>query len=316
MESLPRLLKDVSRRECFIHSSSLSQPLNSAAPQRAQLGTAFASRSCSPEAEWHDTRGPRAGRHPKSHQGSQRAVFRFSRLSPTRFSFYFEQSLQSAGKPSEPARPVPPPTDTSQGMAATSSSTPRRIMNIKRKHEDKAAGLPPRPQTSPLVMNGVSSPSGPISRTSQQRASTSQTRPLGISIAGAATRNGQPATAQEDELRVAKRPKKGGGSDEPPSLLSRLAAQPAGSNGRSSGNPTGEVKRRVDSTSSAQPPRQRQQVIDKDPVVGFSIKGAAKASGPTNGHSSPTQRTSLLARLQGDEQATGGQRRRRKARVS
>lgn len=236
-------------------------------------------------------------------------------MSPTRFPLYFEQSLQSAGKPTEPARPAPPPTNPPKGIAASSSTTPRRIMNIKRKHDDKPAGLPPRPQTIPPVMTSVAPPLSLMSRTSQQCASTSQTRPLGISIAGAATRNGRPSTAQEEEPRVAKRAKKGGGSDETPSLLSRLAAQPAGTNGRSSSNPAGEGRRSADTTSSAQPPRQRQQDINQAPIVGFSIKGAARvSSGTTNGRSSPAPRTSLLARLQDEQGGTGGKR-RRKARV-
>lgn len=280
------------------------------------MDTAFASRSDSPEAEGHRARGRRSRRTPKSHQGSQWDVFHSSRLSPTRFSFYFEQSLQSAGvKPVEPVLPAPPPTNPHEGMAASSSASTRRIMNVKRKHEDRPAGLPPRPQTGPPVSNGTASPSGSMSRTSQQRASTTlQTRPLGLSIAGAATRNGhQASAAQDDELRAAKRAKKGGGVDESPSLLSRLAA-PAGFD--RSNSHLAESKRRVASASSAQPPRRQQQDMDRDPVVGFSIKGAAKASETANGRGSPMPGTSLLARLQGDEHAAGGQRKKKRTKAS
>lgn len=278
------------------------------------MGTAFAFWGYPPEAGWHGTRGSRAGRPSKSHQGSQWDVFCFSRLSPTRFSFYFEQSLQSAGgKPAEPARPALPPTNPAP-EAASSSNSPRRIMNIKRKLEDKPAGLPPRPQTSPPVTNGAAPPSGSMSRTSQQRASTSQTRPLGLSIAGAATRNGLSGPAQEDEPRAAKRAKKGGGLGESPTLLSRITAQHADSNG-SNGHHT-EDKRRGGPASSARPPHQRRQGMDRDPVVGFSIKGAAKASETTNGRSSPPPRTTLLARIQGDEQMSGGQRKKRRTQTS
>ena len=277
------------------------------------MDTAFASRGYSPEAERHGARSCWAGTCSRSHQGSQWDVFRFSCLSPTRFPFYFEQSLQSAGgTPAEAARSAPTPTNLAQGMAASSSSSPRRIMNIKRKLEDKPAGLPPRPQTGPPTTNGAASPPGSTSRTSQQRASTSQTRPLGISIAGAATRNGQSASVQEDEPRAAKRAKKGGGLDESPSLLSRMTAQRAVSNGS---HLTGEDKRRGGAALNT-PPRQRQQDIDRDPVVGFSIKGAAKASGSANGQSSPSPRTTLLARIQGDEQVSGGQRKKRRTKAS
>ena len=279
------------------------------------MGTAFAFWGHPPEAGWHGTRSPRAGRPSKSHQGSQWDAFCFSRLSPTRFSFYFEQSLQSAGgKPAEPARPALPPTNPAPGMAASSSNSPRRIMNIKRKLEDRPASLPPRPQTGPPVTNGAASPSGSMSRTSQQRASTSQTRPLGLSIAGAATRNGQSAPAQEDEPRAAKRAKKGGGLGESPTLLSRMTAQHAGSNG-SNGHHTAD-KQRAGSALSAQPPHQRQQDVDRDPVVGFSIKGAAKASGTTNGRNSPPPGATLLARIQGDGQMSGGQRKKRRTKTS
>ncbi|KZT71675.1 hypothetical protein DAEQUDRAFT_723739 [Daedalea quercina L-15889] len=231
------------------------------------------------------------------------------------------RSFQSASRP--PAPPPPPAsatTDASQGTASSASPAPkRRVINVKRKHEDKPASLPPRTNASVPTgtTNGAASmPS--TSRTTQQRASIPQTRPLaGLAIAGAAARNRYPAMAQEDEPRAAKRVKKGGGGiDESPSLLSRLAAQP--SNGNISGDRKPDSgKRRVDSApvSATQPPRQSQQDSDKDPVVGFSIKGAAKATSAANGRSSPTPRTSLLARLQGDEQS-GGQRKKKRTKTS
>ncbi|KAH9916838.1 uncharacterized protein B0H18DRAFT_1036990 [Fomitopsis serialis] len=230
------------------------------------------------------------------------------------------RSLQAIGRPPVPISAAPAPTNASQGTSSSpspGSASPtkaeRRIMNVKRKHEDKPASLPPRPTAS--TTNGVTvTPS--TSRTAQQRASTSQPRPLvGLSIAGAAARNGQPSTPQEDELRAAKRAKKGGGIDESPSLLSRLATLP--SNGSITGDRGADSgRRRLDSTpvTMAQPRHGRQEP-DKNPVLGFSIKGAAKAATTDNGQSSPTPKSSLLARMQGDEQP-GGPRRKKRTKTS
>ncbi|TFY56680.1 hypothetical protein EVJ58_g7487 [Rhodofomes roseus] len=133
------------------------------------------------------------------------------------------RSLQPASRPPVPAPPpaAPATTNVPQGTSSsvntstspggTSPKAERRIMNVKRKHEDKPAGLPPRPTTS-MPTNGAPPSTPSTSRTAQQRASTSQTRPLaGLAIAGAAARNGHVAIVQEDEPRAAKRAKKGGG---------------------------------------------------------------------------------------------------------
>ncbi|KAH9932462.1 uncharacterized protein B0H18DRAFT_985633 [Fomitopsis serialis] len=228
------------------------------------------------------------------------------------------RSLQSIGRPPVPTPAAPAPTNASQGTSnstspgsASPTKAERRIMNVKRKHEDKPANLPPRPTAS--TTNGVTATPS-TSRTAQQRASTSQPRPqMGLSIAGAAARNGQPSTPQEDELRAAKRAKKGGGIDESPSLLSRLATLP--SNGSITGDRGADSgKRRLDSAPVTMTQSRRQEP-DKNPVVGFSIKGAAKAATTDSGQSNPTPKSSLLARMQGDEQS-GGQKRKKRTKTS
>ncbi|CCM03887.1 uncharacterized protein FIBRA_06038 [Fibroporia radiculosa] len=237
-------------------------------------------------------------------------------LCPTIFSSLFEQSLiPSASKPQTPTASVPTAgtTDVSQGATSSSSNAPakfeRRIMNVKRKNEDRsAAGLPPKPQTSlPPSIHANGGPRNKFPEGDRQRSFTPQARQRASTVMGDAemAQNSRP-TSPEDQPRAAKRAKKGGGSEtnDIPSLLSRMAS--TSSNGHSA------IARERERTISA-PGRGRiqsaahgidrsrpinSQDVDKDPVGGYSIKGAAKAAEHDSPPRSQLPSTSLLDRIQ------------------
>ncbi|KAH9949029.1 hypothetical protein B0H21DRAFT_165568 [Amylocystis lapponica] len=191
-------------------------------------------------------------------------------------------------------------------------------MNVKRKLE---AVLPPRPPSAV----GMTAPSraGPAStstphRTDRARATPPRGRARASTTFGSGTTNGHAPTP--DEPRAAKRTKKGGGEDDTPSLLSRLASATTanGIGNTSNGKAAAErvphkipPKPRVDAApiSFAHQPRAPPPDPREPPVGGWSIRGAAKAVG----RSSPadTSGHSLLERLQSSDDWEGGRRKRR-----
>jgi len=192
---------------------------------------------------------------------------------------------------------------------------------MKRKYEDRPAALPPRPHTTaptPPSSGAASMTTRLAAEPPQAGVSQPRQRASTFTASAGAIQKVQPIPS-EDHFRAAKRSKMGSSgveyTQDHPSLLSRLAATPL--NGRvladrmSSSVP---AKRRVESAPiSFDLPQRPPQDPDKDPVGGYSIKGAARAAG----HGSPSragqiQRTSLLARLQGDDGGWDSAQRRKK----
>lgn len=199
-------------------------------------------------------------------------------------------------------------------------------MNVKRKHEDRPTTLPPRPQTTapPTTSNGATSQINPVP--GRIRVDAIQARQRASTLTGGfvSTQNGQ-STSTDDHVRAAKRAKKGGGegveSKDFPSLLSRLASTP--SNGRPAiperAPGSTPEKRRVESAPiSINRPRPPPRESDKNPVGGYSIKGAAKAASNSSPYNdSQPLKSSLLDRMSGEDvgRDMGGQKRRKRTKT-
>ncbi|KAI0948946.1 hypothetical protein AcW1_008681 [Taiwanofungus camphoratus] len=227
--------------------------------------------------------------------------------------------LQPAVKPAPPGPSTSSAanTDISKGMSSSKSNfrNDRRIMNVKRKYGDLVVSLPPRPPTAIETTpgGGQSLPSG--HHTERQRQHTPQARQRSSTVTTHGyTQNGHQSFA-DDQPRAAKRAKKGGGSEESrdiPSLLSRMTSStpPNASPAPEHTQKPLAAKRRPTYARSDQDFHDP----DKDPVGGYSIKGAAKATNRSSppGDSLPL-RSSLLDRMQDDDAAweAGGPKRKR-----
>ncbi|OBZ71046.1 Apoptosis inhibitor 5-B [Grifola frondosa] len=231
------------------------------------------------------------------------------------------RSLLEPVKPRPPIPPAPstPTTDVTKGMSSSGNAgkNDRRIMNVnKRKLDDRPLSLPPRPQT--VVTGGASTPIAP--RADRQRPPRMRER-----AATASTSNGHQPSA-EDQPRAPKRAKKGGGgpADESkpvPSLLSRLQGPPSPASGSrstrlSTERDSGPIRHRTESSSVLPTKRTLTESPDpdRDPVGGYSIRGAARAAhraSPSGEHQ--LKASSLLDRMQGgDDGDANGRNKRRK----
>lgn len=258
------------------------------------------------------------------------------------------------------AAPLPPSTSTSmsskaditKGMVTGSRSSTtdhRRIMNInKRRLEEQQqlpASLPPRPQ-----MVSIKGASSTAMNSANTNARPDRPHVSATTTASEPRSNGQVSQIADDQPRAAKRAKKGGGEDrvvqvQVPSLLSRIQSNGStnnNNNNNNNSNASGDRKtlsshqnRQSDAataaatTTSPSSTAQRRNVPtsdnDRDPVVGFSIRGAAKAANRPSSHGGGEEQqraapASLLDRMQADRQQhhsggeSGSRRGRRRTR--
>ncbi|OSX65813.1 hypothetical protein POSPLADRAFT_1043402 [Postia placenta MAD-698-R-SB12] len=211
------------------------------------------------------------------------------------------RSLLSSAKPPAPAASTSAAPSTTDLSKATSGSTStskseRRIMNVKRKYEDRPAAPTPTTAAPP---NGTPLTSA-VTRPQPPRINAVQPRQQ-LTIMGTAdsTQNGRTAPS-DDQYRTAKRAKKGGGPGETgdtPSLLSRLAA--TSSNGGHAMQASGSIPARwrvEPAPITFNTAQSRPQNALNAPMGGYSIKGAARRSSPVA--DSQASGTSLLDRLQ------------------
>ncbi|PCH35985.1 hypothetical protein WOLCODRAFT_108007 [Wolfiporia cocos MD-104 SS10] len=237
------------------------------------------------------------------------------------------QSLIRSLVPPAPRPPTPSPapaaaTDVSKGTnSIPAAKTERRIMNVKRKHEEQPQPTcPPDSAPSSAANGGDFSTSTP--QLNQQQSGKPQARQRASTGAwnAGAKQNGQPAPSEE-QPRTAKRAKKGGGEElREPSLLSRMAAAPANSRvGTERATWSSNPKRRIESapTTFARSAQQPPHDSDRDPIQGFSIKGAAKAAGLGSQSDSQPTKSSLLDRIRDDDVGwdMSGQRKKRRTKT-
>jgi len=179
-------------------------------------------------------------------------------------------------------------------------------MNIT-KRKDELHGLPPKPAVSTVGSSPTTAPAAGSPRPTQwerQHHNGQQVRPWPISVAPAS------ANGNTEDHRPGKRTKKGAGDgSQTPSLLSRMGGgvRTPDLGGTGVAKPVSEpsipAKRRLLARSDPS------DDPDKDPVGGYSIKGAARAVNRPSPSKELQPRSSLLERMQEDE--AGGRKRKR-----